>query len=382
VESKTLDPLSESVLILAPTGQDAKLVAGALKREGISPEIFDRVAPLCERMRRDSGAILIAEEVLTKNVILDLNHELESQAPWSDIPLVVMTGGGVTTQSSIEVIRAFSPSGNVTLIERPFRPITLVSALRVALRARRRQYQVRGLMLKQLDATRARDEFLSIASHELKTPLTSLKLQIQMNQRLMQHENPDAFSPERVRKLVETTDRQVDRLGRLVEDMLDVARVHTGKLTMEKSQVDLTELVREVIERISPQLSAAKCEIREKAEVGILGNWDRYRIEQVINNLLTNAIRYSPGKPIHIVVSKEGEKARLTVHDEGAGISPENHERIFQRFERAVSSGNISGLGLGLYISRQILESHQGTIHVESVPNEGATFIVELPLSA
>jgi signal transduction histidine kinase len=161
--------------------------------------------------------------------------------------------------------------------------------------------------------------------------------------------------------------------------MLDISRIGTGKLSMNRATVDLAELAREVVERMQPQLSAASCRLEIETDVGITGRWDRYRIEQVICNLLTNAIRYAPGKPIHVTVAAAGPLAVLRVRDEGQGIEPGSHERIFQRFERAVASSSISGLGLGLYICREIMTAHEGRIRVESALGQGATFIVELP---
>lgn len=370
----------ESVLIHAPTGRDAFLIANVLQREGITSESFAAPDKVFARLGRDAGALLLAEEAITPPLIRDLNIFLEKQEPWSDIPVIVMTSGGETTLASLRVLRAFAPSGNVTLLERPFRSITLVSALQVALRARRRQYEVRSLLQKQAEATRVRDEFISVASHELKTPLTSLKLQAQLSKRQFRGAGAESYSRERVDKLVDSTERQVDRLVRLVEDMLDISRITTGKLAMQKGPVDLEELASEVVERISPQIAAAGCELHINLQSGINGHWDRFRIEQVITNLLTNAVRYSPGRPVWVSTERDGQKARLTIRDEGPGIAKENQERIFQRFERAVNSRSISGLGLGLYICREIAESHGGTINVQSSVGEGASFVVELPL--
>jgi signal transduction histidine kinase len=371
----------EEILIVAPIGQDAALLRAALAREGLAAATYGGIEALCERMRGEAGAILVAEEALSAPEIERLRHALAAQEPWSDIPIIVMTGNGEATLSSLRVLRAFAPSGAVTLLERPFRAITLVSTLQVALRARKRQYQVRELLELQIQATRIRDEFISIASHELKTPLTSLKLQTQLNKRV-QARDPGAFSP-LVSRLIDGTDSQVDRLTRLVEDMLDVSRIHSGKLLMEKSRFDLAELVADVVPNFSAQLAAAGCALVIERSGPVIGTWDRYRIEQVLNNLLTNAIRYAPGAPIEISVARDDARgiARLRVRDHGPGIAPADHERIFARFERAVVGRGISGLGLGLYICRQIVASHAGTIRVESDVGRGAGFVIELKLA-
>lgn len=370
---------SETVLVLAPTGQDAALISQVLRKESLDADVVANIDALTEYAKNDFGAMVIAEEALNRASLQRLSEILSAQGPWSDIPLILMTTGGETTLASLRISKELSAAGNVTLLERPFRPITLVSTVQVAIRARRRQYQVRELLEKQRAATEMRDEFISVASHELKTPLTSLKLQTQLNQRMLKKSGgiPNA---EFVYKLVENTSRQVDRLARLVEDMLDVSRINTGKLKLEISPVDLGGLVDEIVDRISPQLAAAGCEISVHSCPGLVGNWDRYRIEQVIINLLTNAARYAAGKPISIAAQREGSNARLEVRDQGHGIAPENQERIFRRFERTANSRNIDGLGLGLYICKQIVESHGGKIRVESELGKGSNFVVNLPL--
>jgi signal transduction histidine kinase len=371
----------EEILILAPTGQDAGLLADVLHRNGLRCNVYPNMPGICRRLEEDAGLLLIAEEALDNRAIHLLNSALANQEAWSDIPVIVMTSGGETTYASMKVLKELSPAGNVNLLERPFRPITLVSSVQVALRSRRRQFEVRALLEKQQEATRIRDEFISIASHELKTPLTSLKLQAQINMRfLTEHVEPQSAAVvERFRKFVRSSSEQVDRLTRLIEDMLDVSRINAGKLILNRAEVDLAELVREVADRLTPQFSAAGCELTLSLQDNIRGAWDRYRIEQVIINLLTNAIRYGQGKPIHLSLDYANHLATLKVADQGVGIAPENQSRIFERFERAQHSRNIDGLGLGLYICRQIVENHGGEIRVESEPGAGSVFVVTLP---
>ncbi len=369
------------ILVLAPTGQDATLLTSALGREGLDCRAFASAEALCAYARQGAGALLMAEEALSPAAIAQVNEILRTQEPWSDLPLIVMTSSGESTLSSLRIFRAFSPAGNISLLERPFRQITLVSALQVALRARRRQYQVQELLESQVRATNIRDEFISVASHELKTPLTALKLQSQVTKRYAQND-PNSLTKERVTKLIDMTCSQVDRLSRLVEDMLDVSRISSGKLALRKEDFDLATLVEEVVDRFQPQLEAVHCQVNIIRESDVSGEWDRYRIEQVISNLLTNAMRYAQGKPIHIRVSQTGETACLEIRDEGSGIAAQDQERIFQRFERAVVSHNISGLGLGLFICRQIVESHGGKIQLQSTLGEGSSFQVLLPIGS
>ena len=231
-------------------------------------------------------------------------------------------------------------------------------------------------------AIHARDEFLSIASHELKTPLTPLKLQLQTLRRLQDRgmvEGQDFH--DRLRKVLNTSDRQIERLNKLVEELLDVSRINNGKLLLSPEEVDLTELVSEITQRFNNELQVSQCSLRIDARAKIVGHWDRLRIEQVVVNLLTNAMKYGPEKPILIEVRSEadGAMALIRIQDHGIGISKADQDRIFGRFERAVPAANFGGLGLGLYIVSQILEAHGGSVTVESELGSGSTFTVRLP---
>ncbi len=234
------------------------------------------------------------------------------------------------------------------------------------------------LELKRLIS--ARDEFLSIASHELNTPLTSLRLQTQIHKRLISMNDSTAFTPQRVQETVEQTEKQVMRIGRLVDDMLDVSRIRTGNLPVKKEHFNFNELIHEVITRLNNQFSGAGYDLPvfkdcENAE----GNWDKMRVEQILNNLLTNAIRYGDKKPIQITLKSTNNQIQLSVKDHGIGIAGDAHEKIFDRFERAISANEVSGMGLGLFITKQIVLSHGGRIWVESAPGKGSEFFVELP---
>lgn len=372
-----------TVLILAPVGQDAALTAKVLARSGVRSEICQNLNELCQRLSDEAhGAIFIAEEALTSPGVTLLNQALSSQPPWSDIPVILATGGGALNEASARVWRDLAVSGNVTLLERPARTLILISVAQVALRARRRQYQVRQLLKEQKDATALRDEFISIASHELKNPISSLKLQLQLNRLQIRKPNLESVPADRVIRLIDRTEQIAERLNRLVDDMLDASRLQAGKLRLELQEVDLVSLVEDIAERFVPRLSGTGNTLNLDLDAEITGRWDPFRLEQVLVNLLTNAQRYAPGTPLQLSVRRKEDRVRIVFRDQGPGIAPENLERIFRRFERVSEATQVPGLGLGLYICREIIEGHGGGIRAESEPGKGATFIIDLPLRA
>lgn len=364
--------------LFCPTGQDAYLISEALRKEHILSSIVHTSDELLSKRYEDMDVILIAEEALVQNTIERLNKLLLTQEPWSEIPVILLTSKGARSrQFYLKPLEDFIFSGNVTLLERPLQPLTLLSAVKVAVRARKKQYQVRELLLSQMEATKIRDEFISIASHELKTPLTSLKLQTQVSQRTFRKTGLD---PDKMFKQLDYTVNQINRLDRLVDDMLDISRISSGKLKIEKREMNLSKLIQDMVERFLPQFEAAGCEVRTNIEDSVTGSWDTYKVEQVINNLFSNAIRYAPKSAVEVTLKSIDDRAEFSVRDEGQGIDSDSLERIFDRFERA--SSNASGLGLGLYITRQIIELHDGTIKVESELGHWTCFTISMPLHA
>jgi signal transduction histidine kinase len=231
-------------------------------------------------------------------------------------------------------------------------------------------------------AIQLRDDFLSIASHELKTPLTSLAMQIQMISYFANQQTLTNVSREKMTELAKISEQQVKRFSSLINDLLDVARISAGHLILNLEECDLPQLVREVINRFSLELEKSRNSVELRGDTRIIGQWDRIRVEQIVTNLLSNAMKYGAGKPIEITTQQEGGKAKLVVRDHGIGISESDQARIFEQFERAVSTKRFGGLGLGLFIVRQIVKSHGGTIRVVSEVGEGSSFSVELPLKA
>ncbi|WP_437964106.1 ATP-binding protein [Sorangium sp. So ce260] len=228
------------------------------------------------------------------------------------------------------------------------------------------------------EAIRLRDEFLLIASHELRTPITTLQLSIQsLEQRLLR-----GMDVARVRSAVALSGRQIKRLASFVDMLLDVSRIQAGRLELNRAPVDLRELVAEIVTHLGNQLEQSGSTLAVRAEQPVTGWWDRYRLEQVVTNLLTNAIKFGERAPIEITITAEGEVARLSVTDHGIGIPAEVRTHLFERFRRGVSSRHYGGLGLGLYITRTIVEAHGGRIRLSSEIGLGSTFCVELPMSA
>lgn len=221
------------------------------------------------------------------------------------------------------------------------------------------------------EAVRLRDEFLSIASHELKTPITALQLHLQsMRGR--------ALDP-MVASSLERAIRSSVRLTTLVETLMDVARLSTGRLELKPEPMDMAKMVSEVLERHQASAMNAGCEVSARLEPGVTGTWDPLRVEQVITNLLSNAFKYAAGTPVRILLASEGRDAVLEVIDGGPGIPPEALSRIFDRFERASSSGHSGGLGLGLFVTREIVVAHGGSISARNPPGGGAAFTIRLP---
>ncbi|MFN1266032.1 hybrid sensor histidine kinase/response regulator [Pseudomonas lundensis] len=255
-----------------------------------------------------------------------------------------------------------------------------------ALEQSRREQEV---LLAQLQVTqgelehavRMRDDFMSIVSHEVRTPLNGLILETQLRKMHLARDNAAAFTLDKMQAMVERDERQIQSLIRLIEDMLDVSRIRTGKLSIRPGQFDLSRLVSTLVETFAPQISAAQSSVNLSADSPVVGLWDEFRIEQVVSNLLTNALRYGAKSPIDVSVYVEGENAIVEVRDQGIGISEENQQRIFQQFERVSAKHAVAGLGLGLFISEQIVAAHGGKITVQSALGEGAVFRVSLPLA-
>jgi signal transduction histidine kinase len=227
------------------------------------------------------------------------------------------------------------------------------------------------------EAVRLRDEFLVVASHELNTPTAALTLSLDMLRERLRRAPPDRT----LHQVTEVAARQGARLTRLIGELLDATTLEQAGPTLEPATVELGAVVRGVLGRLAPELERAGCSVSVDAPEPVVGVWDEARLGQILASLLSNAAKFGAGKPIEVRVGRKGDRAWLSVTDHGIGVDRSQHARIFERFVRGVSAGNFGGLGLGLYISRKVAESHGGSLRVESDEGGGATFVLELPIA-
>lgn len=271
-------------------------------------------------------------------------------------------------------IKVLNVSHDITYNRRKAR-IVLINDVTERLRV---EEERETLLTALRESLRARDEFLSMASHELKTPITSLILNTDLKKLIVKRH--ETVSPEKELEALDVQRRQLTRINQIIDDMLDLSRIRIGKLEMKKLPIDFVKVVEESLTKLGPLLIQTNGSVNYDTIEKAIVMGDPFRLEQVVTNLLSNAAKYGQQKPVTVVVTKSETQVTLCVEDQGRGISPEDQMRIFKRFERAVSGTEISGLGLGLTIIKEILDAHQGHISVQSKPGEGSKFIVELPL--
>jgi len=359
------------VLVVDDNEDDALVIALELRRGGWDPSLR-RVQTADELRAALAGA---AWDVVISDYALARTNGLEAlrlvrEASGGELPFVLVSGT-VGEESAVEALKA--GAGDFVMKQNLTR---LVPAVQRELR----DAQVRRERRETLEALRqavvARDQFLSIASHELKTPLTSLQLQLQSLLRMM---DPEASRDDRLAQKLRTVTRATERLGELVNRLLDVSRITAGTLEIVREEVDLAEVAREVASRFAESLREVGSELELRAPAAVRGRWDRMRVDTIVTNLLSNAVKYGEGRPVEMGVLARGGLARLWVRDRGIGIAPEDQARIFERFERAVPERHYGGFGLGLWVARLVAEAHGGCIKVESHPGEGSTFELQLP---
>lgn len=224
-----------------------------------------------------------------------------------------------------------------------------------------------------------RDEFMSMVGHELRTPLNTLHVETQIRQLQIEKGDMSAFTAEKLSAMVARDSRQIQSMIRLINDMNDVSRIQNNTLSIQREKMDLLLLLQRIIVDLARQAEAADTRFILKAEECVTGFWDEFRVEQIIVNLLTNALRYGGGKPVEIILRKQQNLAEVAVCDQGIGIAADEQQRIFEKFERGHAKKQCDGLGMGLYIARQLAEAHGGTLEVKSTLGEGSTFWLRLP---
>ena len=373
--------LESAVLVLTPSGRDAALVARALDQIEIAAFICQDGEVLAERVAAGAGAALIAEEALTPPVVARLVAVLESKPPWSDFPFLIFTERAATARENQRAIEIFAGLGNVTALERPLHILTMISGVRAALRARARQYAARAALEEREREVRQRDQFLAMLGHELRNPLGALRNAAQRIQR-------SGAMPPDLGRSVTVIDRQIHHLTRLVDDLLDVARVTTGKIALQRAPTDLGAVCFGLVEESWRASQERRLELffeGSSEPVFVMG--DRVRLEQIVNNLLTNALKYTPAGgrvTVSIEPRHEDGEAELRVADTGMGIHGEALQSIFEPFtqsERTLDRAQ-GGIGLGLSVVRALVRLHGGAVTAWSPGlGLGTTFTVRLPLA-
>ena len=360
--------MEKRVLIFAPTGQDAALASKILTLAEVDNLVVATANDLAEQLLIGVGAVLTVEEALANGAMRTLGEFVKCQPNWSDLPIVLLTHRGADSPG---VRQAITSLGNVTLLERPVRTLTLITSLQSVLRARDKQYQVR-------ETDRRKDEFLASLGHELRNPLAPIRTSMG----LLKHQFPTQPA---VTKVSDVIERQVTHLTRLVDDLLDVARINSGKIELQRANTSFSAIIGHVGELCSAAAAAKRISIDydlPQDEVVLFA--DYARVVQIVANILSNAIKFTPFEG-RITVRAYVEDCNLEIHvkDSGIGLEPAALSRIFEMFEQSRQpSGQIaSGLGIGLSLSRQFAEMHGGRVWATSDGlGEGSEFVVALPV--
>jgi signal transduction histidine kinase/CheY-like chemotaxis protein len=369
------DQCEERVLILAPTGRDAAIACQVLGGAGLPCAACADGSELWREIDGGAGTVILAEEALNGWTVQGLLSLIGRQEPWSDLPLIIVVDGGDATERALETL---APLSNATILERPVRLNTLVSAVQSSLRARRRQYEVRDLLRRQADTDRRKDEFLAMLGHEIRNPLAAIRNALFI---LDQMSSRDP-GPARQRQVIE---RQTHNLVRMVDDLLDVSRVTLGKIRLDLQAVDLREAIERCLTELGMTALAESHDLRLAVDVEkVMVEADPVRVEQVVCNLIQNAVKYTPrGGRLAVSVRTEAGMGVVRVADTGIGIPREMLPHIFEPFIQVESSRLRSegGLGLGLPLVRALVSLHGGKVEAHSAgPGSGSEFVVSLPL--
>jgi len=361
----------ETVLILAPRGRDGALARDLLEAEAIPALVCGDLPELCEKLP-SSGAGLLTEEALGLDFDC-LARALRDQPPWSDFPIVVFRSAG--PEAAGHLLEMLEYLGNVTLLDRPVRKLNLATAILAALRARRRQYELRDRLSDLEDSVRQRDRFLAILGHELRNPLAAITAAVELSRRR------GGGSAEEIG----VVQRQSWHLARLVDDLLDVSRVTSGKIVLERATIALAELAERCAESLAAAAAARELDVSVVADRDVRVAGDPVRLEQIVTNVVNNAIKYTPphGRVMIEVRRCEG-RALIAVRDTGAGIAADMLPRIFNLFAQAQDTLDRAqgGMGIGLTLVRSLVSLHGGTVEARSEGlGRGSEFRIFLPLA-
>ncbi|WP_164012430.1 MEDS domain-containing protein [Pyxidicoccus trucidator] len=360
-------------------GRFQEVVGGALTRalaegHGRRVRAYGEMVDLLWREGNPDAAVALEE----------LWNDLAARYPFSLLCTYALGGFGDEAHARPfrDICRAHShvvPTERYAGLEDPDCRLREVTLLQQRAQALENEVSHRRQVEQQLlEALSSRDDFLWGASHELRTPLTALRLQLQSLHRMSSSAGDEAPG-ERLHERLTKALGYVERLAIRVDGLLDVSRISGGQLRLEAEEVDLARLVREAVARSADTVERSECLVAVMAEGPVLGQWDRQRLEQVFLHLFDNALKYGRGRPVEVKVDGGPERARLVVKDHGIGIPAEHQDRIFRRFERAAPKDHFGGLGLGLWMTRRLVEAHGGSLQLQSEPGLGSTFIVELP---
>ena len=376
------------MLILAPTAKDAAVCRKVLEEAGVECAPCRDVGDVCAGIDGGAGIALLGEEALTHETLELLRLAIRRQPAWSDFPLLVLTEEGADSEL---VLRTLETLGNVTLLERPVRVPALVSAVRAALRARRRQYQIRDYLVESdrtaaalREADRRKDEFLAILAHELRNPLAPLRNGLEAL-RLKPHDREAAAW---ARALME---RQVAQMVRLIDDLLDLSRVSRGRIELKKERSDVSSLVHGALEICGNAVAAGGHKLTlDLPREALPLSCDPTRLVQVICNLISNSAKYTPpGGHITVSARRRTENGagwyEISVRDTGVGIPRDMLHKVFDMFTQVTQSVERSqgGLGIGLTLVKRLVEMHGGTVEARSAgPGQGSEFVVRLPAHA
>lgn len=380
---------SEEILIVAPTGADGPNIRDALAKVGLQPRLCHSIDDAVERIRTGAGVLLITEEALAGGRHIVLGAELDAQPTWSELPLVLVASNGSLHHWATDSARLLGARSNVTLVARPLRSVTLVAALEAVLRARRRQYQVRDLLLENqtlLNSLEARvqdrtaklqelvaelESFSYSVSHDLRAPLRVIAGYAQV----LLEDHRGELSPA-ARDYVERMERAADRMDRLTQDVLAYTRLARGEMPL--APVDVEAAVHETLEHY-PQLTDVRSFLTLRRPIAtVIAH--RPSLVQALSNLIGNSVKFArPDVPLRITISTQvrGGRVRISIKDNGIGIDPAHHAKVFRLFERAVGQ-HVPGTGIGLAIVKKAAERMGGSAGVSSELGKGARFWVEL----